>query len=85
MRINAENELKRKTDKQRVTRDCRMKSIRNLVLLAVVMMLAWSVMGVTAFGQSLTMAPIPKDTINNAATNVRLLLGTFSGLAAGDS
>ncbi|MGB5105495.1 MAG: FlgD immunoglobulin-like domain containing protein [Candidatus Zixiibacteriota bacterium] len=60
-----------------------MKSIRNLVLLAVVMMLAWSVIGATAFGQALNVLPTPKDTINSSAIDQQLLKGQFAGLAGG--
>lgn len=69
-----------------------MRSVRNLLLLAVVTILAWTVVGSSAFAQSFTPAPLAKDTVFNGVVGddankfaTRLLIGTFSGLAAGDS
>ncbi len=69
-----------------------MRSVRNLLWLAVVTILASMVVSSAAFAQTFTGAPVVKDTVFNGVVGddanklaTRLLLGTFSGLAAGDS
>ncbi|TFH65852.1 MAG: hypothetical protein E4G91_00970, partial [Candidatus Zixiibacteriota bacterium] len=56
-----------------------MKHVRNLALLAVVMLLTWSVGGGTAFGQTFTVLAPPYDTVWNQATNVPLLKVALGG------
>ncbi len=56
-----------------------MKYVRNLALLAVVMLLTWSVGGGTAFGQAYTVLTTPHDTVANNATNIQLLQVELTG------
>jgi hypothetical protein len=79
MHFNAKKETKPNMEKQRVTKDCRMKYVRNLALLAVVMLLTWSVGGGTAFGQAFTVLTPPYDTVANNAINVPLLKVNLTG------
>ena len=86
MRINAENELKRKTDKQRVTRDCRMKSIRSLFVLTVVLTMALSMVASSAFAlRTFRVVDADLDTVGSTSTNVTLLRGVVDSLGTNDT
>ena len=86
MRINAENELKRKTDKQRVTRDCRMKSIRSLFVLTVVLTMALSMVASSAFAlRTFRVVDAVPTTVGSASTNVTLLRGVVDSLGTNDT
>jgi len=56
-----------------------MKYVRNLALLAVVMLLTWSIGGGTAFGQAYTILTPPYDTVWNQANDVPLLKAELTG------
>jgi hypothetical protein len=85
MHFNAKKETKPKMEKQRVTKDCRMKHVRNLALLAVVMLLTWSVGGGTAFGQAFTVLTPPYDTVANNAKDIPLLKVNLTGFSTSDT
>ena len=62
-----------------------MKHVRNLALLAVVMLLTWSVGGGTAFGQAFTVLTPPYDTVANNAKDIPLLKVNLTGFSTSDT
>jgi len=62
-----------------------MKYVRNLALLAVVMLLTWSVGGGTAFGQAFTVLTPPYDTVANNAKDISLLKVNLTGFTTSDT